>query len=250
MAINALTSDPSSIQLNRRVSPSFVPSEPPAGLNRPSDVEGPTVDDADSRDFSSRDVSRAAASVRSRAGDMAQRVGQLRTNLDQRLDANLGIDGVNSPDAIKIASATGKHKIEQSAPWGKGRGTIHISVQELRGSELGTLQGSRAQNAKVIREAFVNKSREDLATYGKTTAQLKSDAIKSKYFNSPAHQAWAKAAEARVGGRISADQWMNFDPFGGTAGNGPQIMWQGKYPGPLAKIAMAHDTDWSLGRGR
>ncbi|MEL7129091.1 MAG: hypothetical protein AAGK23_06050, partial [Pseudomonadota bacterium] len=76
----------------------------------------------------------------------------------------------------------------------------------------------------------------------------KSDAIASGYFDSPSHRAWAEAAEARTGGRISSEWWQDFDPFGGTNGNGPNLLAGGLYPHPLSRIGMAHDTDWSLGR--
>ncbi len=68
------------------------------------------------------------------------------------------------------------------------------------------------------------------------------------YYGSPAHVAWAEAASARTGGQIPASWWMEFDPFGGTAGNGPHVLPGGEYPSPISTIAMAHDTDWSLGR--
>ncbi|MBI4704068.1 MAG: hypothetical protein HY744_23410 [Deltaproteobacteria bacterium] len=68
------------------------------------------------------------------------------------------------------------------------------------------------------------------------------------YYQSPAHKAWATGASKRVGGGLDPDWWMRFDPFGGTAGPGPSVLWWGTWPGRLARIAMAHDTDWSLGR--
>ena len=81
-----------------------------------------------------------------------------------------------------------------------------------------------------------------------TSRVLREMAKDEGYFNSMAHVAWSKAAEARTAGKISAAWWRNFDPYGGTAGNGPGIMLTGKHPGVLSKIAMAHDTDWSIGR--
>ena len=68
------------------------------------------------------------------------------------------------------------------------------------------------------------------------------------YFGSEGHRLWAEAAEARTGGQVPAEWWMEFDPFGGSAGAGPDVIPQGFYPGTASRIAMAHDTDWSLGR--
>jgi len=77
---------------------------------------------------------------------------------------------------------------------------------------------------------------------------LKEMAITDGYFESAPHIAWAEAAEQRTGGAIPAEWWIENDPFGGTAGNGPDIVPFGEYPGANSKIAMAHDTDWTLGR--
>jgi hypothetical protein len=110
---------------------------------------------------------------------------------------------------------------------------IEISVRPLRPSELGSLNKKSADIPQVLADASVRMNRENLDTYGKSTRDLRSDAIDSGYFNSPAHQAWAQAAEARTGGRVPASWWRENDPFGGTAGNGPQILAQGSYPGSL-----------------
>lgn len=77
---------------------------------------------------------------------------------------------------------------------------------------------------------------------------LREMAVDAGYYGSPPHVAWAQAAEARTAGKVPAEFWMRFDPFGGTAGNGPNILPTGEHPGVLSKIAMAHDTDWSIGR--
>ncbi|HZI10677.1 MAG TPA: hypothetical protein VE153_09835 [Myxococcus sp.] len=118
-------------------------------------------------------------------------------------------------------------------------GKIEISTTPINMRAL-TKQGLDAAVAK--------KNSDDVRAYGKSTAQLKADSQKAGYFDSTAHNAWAKAAEARTGGRIPASWWKQFDPYGGTAGNGPNILPTGKYPGALSRISMAHDTDWSLGR--
>ena len=59
---------------------------------------------------------------------------------------------------------------------------------------------------------------------------------------------WAHAAAARTGGRMPPEFFLDFDPFGGTAGNGPAIEQGGNAREPMSTISMAHDTDWSLGR--
>lgn len=121
-------------------------------------------------------------------------------------------------------------------------GAIRIRVRPL---DLGI---SNDQLASERDRAVHEKNADDLAAYGKSTAELQAMAEASGYFGGPAHDAWAAAAAARVGGLLFADWWQRFDPFGGTAGNGPDVLPQGEYPGVLSRIAMAHDTDWSLGR--
>jgi len=102
-------------------------------------------------------------------------------------------------------------------------------------------------------KAMQAKAADDERAYGAKVREaghgsLEEWAKSQGYFNSPEHQAWAKAAEARTGGQIPASFWMKFDPFGGTAGNGPDVLPQGRWPGSASRIAMGHDTDWSLGR--
>lgn len=126
-----------------------------------------------------------------------------------------------------------------STPTTIRHGKIEITTRPINMQAL-TQRGLDAAVAK--------KSADDVRAYGKSTAELKQASVKDGYFNSTAHNAWAKAAEARTGGRIPASFWKEFDPFGGTAGNGPNIELTGKYPGLASRISMAHDTDWSLGR--
>lgn len=168
----------------------------------------------------------------------------------------------SATDDVQLAQANGatdRTTIRVVAPYtgSDGRGneiprndaTIEIEVRELRGEELGDLYNRTPAQIEVAKDAAAfNKNNEDRAAYDRTTDQLKDEAIESGYFNSPAHNAWAMAAEARTGGLIDAAWWKEFDPFGGTAGNGPEILATGEYPGAASQIAMAHDTDWSLGR--
>ncbi|MCP3141944.1 hypothetical protein [Pyxidicoccus xibeiensis] len=101
--------------------------------------------------------------------------------------------------------------------------------------------------------AMAEKLADDTNAYGAAMeeagyASLEEWARDTGYYGSPSHVAWAEAASARTGGQIPASWWMKFDPFGGTAGNGSHILPTGQYPGAASRIAMAHDTDWDLGR--
>jgi hypothetical protein len=128
--------------------------------------------------------------------------------------------------------------------------SIRITVRELRSDELGSLAGKSGQSLKnELNRASAQIDRENRANAnGKSTDELRTMSVKAGYYNSPSHQAWAKAAEARTGGKVPAEWWIKNDPFGGTNGNGPAILPGGIYPHPLSKIGMAHDTDWTLGR--
>ena len=125
---------------------------------------------------------------------------------------------------------------------------IQIDVRPLQGAELGALRSTGPQFSEYVRDALERKNNEDRATYGMTTVELRSEAHRVGYYESPAHLAWSEAAEARTGGKLTAEWWRGFDPFGGTSGHGPQVLAGGAYPGVLSTIGMAHDTDWSLGR--
>jgi hypothetical protein len=187
-------------------------------------------------------------------------------------------DGVET--ARRLDKSNGVTTIEVSAPWRQGyaaiggvrvfspdvsndgrpfpgggvthdvhnSAVIKIEVRELQGAELGALRNTGAKLEEYKERAIDRKSAEDKASYGFTTAELKDKAIQSGYYNSPSHEAWAEAASARTGGKLSAEWMKNFDPTGGTNGNGPNLLAGGAYPHPLSRIGMAHDTDWSLGR--
>ncbi|MEO1336231.1 MAG: hypothetical protein AAFV29_11335, partial [Myxococcota bacterium] len=116
-------------------------------------------------------------------------------------------------------------------------GNIKPKKRTGRGSRIATLKERQTLVANVL------KKHPEMSRY-----LLQEMAKETKYLGSDAHMAWSKAAEARTGGAISAKWWRELDPFGGTAGNGPNILATGAYPGALSKIAMGHDTDWSLGR--
>lgn len=137
---------------------------------------------------------------------------------------------------------------------------IRITVRELAGNELGLLgKGGGAFNLsslalggdpfkRAVDQSVHMKARDDIAAYGMTSDEIRQKSAKQGYYESPAHDAWAAAAEARTGGRLTAAWWKHFDPYGGTNGNGPEILPTGEYPHAASRIAMGHDTDWSLGR--
>lgn len=127
---------------------------------------------------------------------------------------------------------------------------IEMRLRVLVGTELGTLANVRTTQdaAPILSRVAASINSANIVAYGKTTDQLFAQASQQGYFGSPAHVAWSEAAQARTGGRVPASWWRTNDPFGGTSGNGPNILPGGRYPGSVAKIAMAHDTDWTLGR--
>lgn len=121
-------------------------------------------------------------------------------------------------------------------------GDISIRVRPLDlGIDFNQLLAERQR-------AEQEKNADDVRAYSKSTAELKTMAEDADYFGSMAHNAWATAAAVRSGSVLPLSWWKDFDPFGGTAGNGPDVLPQGQYPGLLSRIAMGHDTDWSLGR--
>lgn len=107
--------------------------------------------------------------------------------------------------------------------------------------------------AAKLEEARKEKDRDDERAYGELVRKngyksLKEWAEKDGYYGSPPHRAWAEASSARTGYRVPPEYWMEFDPFGGTAGQGPNVLPEGKWPGAISRIAMGHDADWNLGR--
>jgi hypothetical protein len=191
----------------------------------------------------------------------------------------------NPGDGFEVArrlqnDKEGRITIEGSAPWRQGKlqvagqrfyspelgdagekfpggGVVHdvrntavikIDVQVLKQNELGLLNATGDQLQANLATALREKQAEDLRKYKMTPEQMVEKSKELGYYGTGAHQAWAEAASARTGGRASPEYMMKLDPLGGTNGNGPNIEKGGIYPHPLSKIAMAHDTDWSLGR--
>jgi hypothetical protein len=97
------------------------------------------------------------------------------------------------------------------------------------------------------------KSADDSTAYQQSTAQLYQTAEGDVRFGAKFNEheqkvVWAMGASARTGGRIPPEFFMENDAYGGTAGNGPNLVDQGG-PGQVrSTISMAHDTDWMIGR--
>ena len=113
------------------------------------------------------------------------------------------------------------------------------------------LDNPAAMNA-MLEQWRAKKNADDQLAYGKTTEQMLADTKQggpgARYYDSEQHLVWAYAASARTGGKIPPEFFMEFDPNGGTAGNGPEVLPLGHAGEPLSTIAMGHDTDWNLGR--
>ncbi len=138
-------------------------------------------------------------------------------------------------------------RLGEAAPREVRRGDLWVRVEPL------TLPWSEEALPAELARAAAEKAAEDAVAYGailgaRGAGSLRELALAQGYYGSEAHRGWAEAAEARAGGRIPASWWMEVDPFGGSAGNGPKILPLGRWPAPLARVAMAHDTDWTLGR--
>lgn len=181
------------------------------------------------------------------------------SGLDRLMNKPSGLDNLMAQPSILLAQGGNKNQTQRvsisvNAPVQNVFGnvdnsrTIDISVRPLSGAELGRLNTTSANIEKMLTRASANINAENQRAYGSTTAELRTQAIDSGYYKIPAHNAWAQAAEARTGGRVPTEWWIKNDPFGGTAGNGPNILASGSYPGVTSKIAMGHDTDWTLGR--
>jgi hypothetical protein len=126
---------------------------------------------------------------------------------------------------------------------------IRVTVRPVEGFTLPTDPAERQAMLDAARE---RKNQDDQRAYGMTTEEMQQQALTGtadqRYFDSEQHWVWAIAASARTGGQLPPEYFMTLDPYGGTAGNGPQIQPGGGAGQPLSTISMAHDTDWDLGR--
>lgn len=94
----------------------------------------------------------------------------------------------------------------------------------------------------------MKKDRDDRLAYGDSTAGLYAKSNSQGYMGSEQHTMWALGASARTGCFIPAEFFFENEGFGGTAGNGPEVLPGGGTGEPLSTIAMAHDSDWMIGR--
>jgi hypothetical protein len=204
---------------------------------------------------------------------MANNTSTTTTNSTSQ-GGNPGITDDSFEVARRLQNNTaGRATIEVNAPWRQGplgdiqlaragqefpgggithdvRNTaaIKIDVQVLQQNELGLLNATGGKLQQVLNTAMREKHAEDERKFGLNPEQMVQKAKDLGYYGSGAHQAWAEAASARTGGRASTEYMMRLDPLGGTNGNGPKILPGGIYPHEFSRIAMGHDTDWSLGR--
>lgn len=126
---------------------------------------------------------------------------------------------------------------------------IRVEVKDV---QLNLPLDNPAAMNNLLEQWRAKKNADDQLAYGKTTGQMLADTKQgdtgSRYYDSEQHLVWAYAASARTGGQIPPEFFLEFDPNGGTAGNGPEVLPLGHAGEPLSTIAMGHDTDWNLGR--
>lgn len=170
--------------------------------------------------------------------------GQLPEGLDSRVE-QYQIQTVVQPDGSIVVTSN----------------NIRVQVQSLGGEFDAMFAGkSEAEINAMLAQWRARKDADDALGYGNLdkanpsagkvqgTGDLRDLSRQSGYYGSEQHMVWAYAASARTGGRIPPEFFLELDPFGGTAGNGPEIQPGGGAGGPLSTIAMGHDTDWTLGR--
>lgn len=172
--------------------------------------------------------------------DINRTTGNLPENLDSRV-ASFGIQAIVNPDGTIVVTTN----------------NIQVSVQSLGPEFDAMFEGkSEAEINAMLDEWRERKDADDTLAYGGDgTEDLRTRAAEDDYYGSEQHVVWATAASARTGGRIPPELFMEFDPFGGTAGNGPEIInpedWAGGGAGGmLSTIAMGHDTDSRAARSQ
>jgi hypothetical protein len=94
----------------------------------------------------------------------------------------------------------------------------------------------------------MKKDRDDRLAYNAATSALYAQSNSQGYMGSEQHTVWALGASARTGCFIPPEFFFENESFGGTAGNGPNVLPGGGRGEPLSTIAMAHDSDWMIGR--
>lgn len=163
--------------------------------------------------------------------------GSLQENLGQSM-GNYGIQTVLNEDGTIVVTSN----------------NIQIQVQNLGAEFDERFAGmTDAEIEELLQQSLDRKDRDDTLAYGQGTDELRQRALDEGYYGSEQHVVWAVSASARTGGRIPPEYFMELDPYGGTAGNGPEILFEGGWGGggaggTLSTIAMAHDTDYDIGR--
>jgi hypothetical protein len=138
---------------------------------------------------------------------------------------------------------------------------IRMQVLSIGAQLQGRIPGDAASLNRLLHDLRQAKDADDYLAYAQGTAELQDAAINSVknkrspfyangFFLSEQHCVWAMAASARVGCILPPEWFIDSEAFGGTAGNGPDILYAigGYIGGGTSTIAMGHDTDWMLGR--
>jgi len=182
-------------------------------------------------------------------------IDQAREQAGKLFDAAKGFLGMTKEEGLKLFEHSA-HKLREVAGNFKqdttGMETIRRGDLQIQVRPIDMNIAPDKLQAEMAR-AMTAKAADDATAYGAKVKEagyssLQDWSEKTGYYGSDVHRTWAEAASARTGGQIPADFWMKFDPFGGTAGTGPDVLPQGSWPGVISSIAMGHDTDWSLGR--
>jgi len=124
----------------------------------------------------------------------------------------------------------------------------NIKVECRSRKMLNILRMSNAELIQYLDAARALKSSDDQMSYGFSPTELIDKAKRKDYFGSEQHVVCSIAASARTGFYIAPEFFIEADPFGGTAGNGPDIENEGYIGEKKSTIAMTHDPDWILGR--
>lgn len=125
---------------------------------------------------------------------------------------------------------------------------VRVQVSPLSPPSALDLDAARARKDADDAMAYADIPRVDGQGGVRGTADLVALAQARGYYGSEQHLIWAWAASARVSGLLTPASLMELEPFGGTAGNGPELLPFGGPGERLSTIAVAHDTDWLLGR--
>lgn len=140
------------------------------------------------------------------------------------------------------------------------RGLKRVWVIKINTLAMPADAGERLVMAKHSEDQTIytkNKFAEEVSTKynNDVRAFLNGKAKAANYSGSFWQRLSAIMAQSRTRGAIGAEQWLAADPLIGTAGNGPEFVFEGvpglsgNTPGSwTARIAAAHDADWSLGR--